>query len=418
MSNEGVEQEASTVTLSELRGRVGAVDSEAIGALALELLKMWAPPGREGPVAERLARAFREVAGLEEVTLDHEFPNSPSVIAWLRGGEPGPTIQWHGHTDAIDVPHAPPYRDGDTLHGRGSCDMRAACAAMVEAARMFKAAGLPARGNVLITLHGLHESGGNEPLHRLIARGVHGDAVISGEVGGGRTLCVATLGLTFWEIVIQRAGGVVHETNAGADMVMPIRVGVELTQRLATLNARLRERVHTYLGSESVYVGKFVSGDYNNTVPDRCELAGTRRHGPGTTLGAVGEELEAIVDELRRASGAVITTKITPISEAWTVDTAHPLIVAVRQANREITGRDLEFIGTRSAGNAGHFWEEAGIPTAYYGAEYATAHSDHEQVSVRDLGRIAAGFALASAIYLENADAGRPAATTRRASAK
>lgn len=387
--------------LAELRALVRAIDPEPIGSLALELLQIWAPPGHEAPVALRLARAFREVAGLDEVTVDDEFPNSPSVVAWLRGRAPGPTVQWHGHMDAIDVPHASPRRDGDTLHGRGAADMRAACAAMVESARMLKAAGLPARGNVLITLHGLHESGGNEPLHRLIERGVHGDVVISGELGGGRTLPVASMGLTFWEIVIQRTGGVVHETVAGPEVIQPLRVGTELVDRLNALGSRLRARSHPYVGSESLYVAKFVCGDYYNTVPERCVLAGTRRHGLGTTLAAVRDELEALVDEVRRQSGADIKTTWTSIAEALTLDTGHPIVAAIRQANREVAGRDLEFVGSRAAGNAVHFWEEAGIPTVYYGADYVTAHSDHEQVSVRDLGRVAGGIALASALYLE-----------------
>lgn len=362
---------------------------------------MWAPPGREAQVAKRLARALRDIAGLTEVALDEEFPGSPSVIAWMRGSEPGSTIQWHGHTDAIDVPHAPAHREGDILLGRGACDMRAACAAMVWAAKALRESGFPRRGNVLITLHGLHESGGNEPLHRLIERGIHGDAAISGELGAGRTLAVASMGLTFWRITVRRPGGTMHETNAPADVVRPLEVGRLLMARLDELNARLGQRLHPRIGGESVYVGTFVSGDYFNTVPERCELAGTRRHGPGTTLAAVRDELEALVEAVRQETGAEIESEWNGIAEAFTLDLEHPIVGALRQANRVLTGRDLELVGSRAAGNAVHFQQEAGIPCVYYGADYSTAHSDHESVSVTDLGRIAGGYALASALYLE-----------------
>lgn len=390
---------------SGLLERARGIDAEEIGTLALELLEMWAPPGRESLVAARLARAFREIAGLGEVTLDAEFLGSPSVIAWMRGCEPGPTIQWHGHLDAIDVPHAPARREGDTLHGRGACDMRAACAAMVWAAKVLRESGLPRCGNVLITLHGLHESGGNEPLHRLIARGIHGDAAISGELGAGRTLAVASMGLTFWRITARRPGGTVHETNVPDEGVRPLEVGRLLLQRLDELHARLQQRVHPRLGGESVYIGKFVCGDYFNTVPEQCELAGTRRHGPGTTLSAVRDELEALVASVREETGTDIEANWNGIAEAFSLDLEHPIVSALQQANRDLTGRDLELVGSRASGNAVHFQQEAGIPCVYYGADYSTAHSDHESVSVADLGRIAGGYALASARYL----AGPPA---------
>ncbi|MBI2755642.1 MAG: M20/M25/M40 family metallo-hydrolase [Chloroflexi bacterium] len=394
---------APTVLPDGLVERARAIDAEAIGALAFELLSMWAPPGHETEVAVRLAAAFREVAGLDDVQLDEEFPGSPSIIAWLRGDEPGPTIQWHGHLDAIDVPHAPARREGDTLHGRGACDMRAACAALVWAAKALRESGLPRRGNVLITLHGLHESGGNEPLHRLIERGIHGDAAISGEVGGGLTLPVASLGLTFWSIVVKRPGGSLHETNAAPDLLRPLAVGRLLLERLDRLNERLAAHTHPYVGAESVYVGKFTCGDYFNTVPERCELAGTRRHGPGTSLAAVRDELEGLVEAVRHETGADIETHWNSIAEAFSLDPSESIVAAIREANIAVTGHDLSLVGMRASGNAVHFQQEARIPAVYYGADYSTAHSDHESVSVSDLARIAGGYALASALYLEGA---------------
>jgi succinyl-diaminopimelate desuccinylase len=392
-----------TAAIDTLLERARALDPEPIGALALETLEMWAPPGHEAAVADRLAAAFRDVAGLADVSLDEEVPGSPSVVAWLRGSGPGPTVQWHGHLDAIDVPHAAPRRDGDILHGRGACDMRAACVAMVYAARLLREVGLPMRGNVLITLHGLHESGGNEPLHALIKRGVHGNAVISGELGAGVTLPVCSLGLTFWSITIRRSGGTVHETNAPEAIVRPLDVARIIMARLDELNARLSQRVHPYVGSESVYVGKLVCGDYFNTVPERCEMAGTRRHGPDSNLTAVRDELEALVEAVRRETGAQIDTDWNGIAEAFSLDTEEPIVAAVREANRRLTGRDLTFVGVRASGNAVHFQQEAHVPTVYYGADYSTAHSDHESVSVTDLARIAGGYALTSALYLAGA---------------
>jgi LysW-gamma-L-lysine carboxypeptidase len=170
------------LSLADLRDACRTIDPEPIASLALDLLHIWSPPGREAVIADRMAAELSDAGA--RVRLDREYPDSPSVIAEL-GSADGPTIQWHGHLDAIDVEHTPPERLGDRLIGRGAADMKGPDAAMVAAVRLLRAHDQPIAGRVLITLHGKHESGGNEPLHALIARGIHGDAVITGELGGG-----------------------------------------------------------------------------------------------------------------------------------------------------------------------------------------------------------------------------------------
>lgn len=107
-----------------------------------------------------LAAAALRDAGAEDVTVDGEFPASPSVIGWLRGAEPGPTLQWHGHLDAINNDQGPVRREGNLIYGRGAADMKGALAAEIAAVRVLRAAGLPRRGSVLVTFHGLHEEVG------------------------------------------------------------------------------------------------------------------------------------------------------------------------------------------------------------------------------------------------------------------
>ena len=385
------------MTDADLRSICAAIDPEPIADLTLDLLRMWTPPGAEGPVAERLADEL-STAGVR-VRLDREFPASPTVIGEI-GAAGGPAIQWHGHLDAIDVEHAPPERRGDLLIGRGSADMKGPDAAMVAAARLLAEHGVPAGGRVLITFHGMHETGGNEPLHALIARGIHGDAVITGELGGGVELPIAGLGLTFWEIVVERAGMALHENSTDADTVDPVEVGRLLHAELAALRARLAAMP----GDDpkpSLFVGKFVAGDYFNRLPVRAELAGTRRHDETSDLGSVADELRAVVDGVRERTSARIDLRSTPIAESFAVDPGEPIVAAVRDAHRDLFGRDLRLSRSRVASNAVHFVREAGIPAVAYGPDPATNHSDREALPVAELARIAGGFALSSAYYLD-----------------
>lgn len=388
------------MAFDQLLAACRSADPEPTAALTLDLARIRSPPGAEAEIAHRLAGELTRAGA--RVRLDDEFPDSPSVLAELGPGEgpgEGPTLQWHGHLDAIDVPHDPPRREGDRLVGRGTADMKGSLAAMVHAVRLLRAHDLPDRGRVLITLHGLHESGGNEPLHALIRRGIHGDAVITGELGGGRYLPIAGLGLTFWTIVVTRPGMSVHEAVGGPDTIDPVEVGRLLHGELAGLRDDLARR-----GGDaprpSLFVGKFVAGDYVNRIPVSAELAGTRRHDTTTTPEQVIDELRQIVERTGARTGADIALDAIAVADSFEVAADERIVTATRAAHRDLTGSDLPTRRVGVATNAVHFVREAGIPAVGYGPDHATNHSDRESIAVSELGRIAGGFALATAHFL------------------
>jgi acetylornithine deacetylase/succinyl-diaminopimelate desuccinylase-like protein len=384
-------------TANELVNACRRIDPEPIADLALELLRIWSPPGDERAMAERTATALSEAGA--RVRLDEAFDGSPSVIGELGTGHP--TLQWHGHLDAIAVEHEAPRRDGDLLVGRGAADMKGPLAAMIGAAGLLRDHDLPGRGRVLITFHGRHESGGNEPLHELIRRGIHGDAVITGELGGGRELPVGGLGLTFWEAVIERPGMAVHETLVQPGMVDPVEIGRALHDALADLRDRLAARPGPRPGA-SLFIGRFTAGDYPNRLPARAVLQGTRRHDLDERLADVEADLKTVVADVSTRTGVPIDLTVTPIAEAFDVDPDDPIVRAMRGAHRDLWGNELELVRSRVATNAVHFVQEAGIPAIAYGPDHATNHSDHEVLAVSELSRLAGGFALATARWLED----------------
>ena len=127
------------MSTADLLRLTAALDPEPIAELATRMLEIWSPPGAEVEMAALAHRALI-AAGAEDATIDDEFPASPSVIAWLRGQEPGPTIQWHGHLDAISAPQGPVRREADVIYGRGAADMKGALAAEIEAVKLLRAA--------------------------------------------------------------------------------------------------------------------------------------------------------------------------------------------------------------------------------------------------------------------------------------
>jgi len=84
-----------------------------------------------------------EQIGMDVELLDDVFPNAPTVVGRLRGDRPGPTIVLNGHLDTVPIRHDPPRLAGDLIYGRGSADMKGACACAAASARSWRASGPP-----------------------------------------------------------------------------------------------------------------------------------------------------------------------------------------------------------------------------------------------------------------------------------
>src|SRR5207247_719662 len=97
--------------------------------------------GEGGAVADRLAQLLHD----EGFTVERPaggHPTAPAVVVRLRGGRPGPTLQFDGHLDTVHLPFVPPAVDGDNVRGSGACDMKGGVAAAVEALRVLRDTGV------------------------------------------------------------------------------------------------------------------------------------------------------------------------------------------------------------------------------------------------------------------------------------
>ncbi len=372
------------------------VDPQRITQLTLDMVRIPSPPGEERSVSELYADVLRD-AGLE-VELDYEFPSSPSVVAWLRGSGRGPTLQLDGHTDTVDLPGPEPRFENGFIHGRGSEDMKASLAAMAEAARIVRAAGVKLKGDLLLTAHGRHESATNETLISLIEKGVYGDAVIVTELGG-KDLPVKGMGLAFWELRIAGDEEGIHETVAEAGAPHAVMAGYRAVQLLQEKAAELADIRHPYLGAESIFIGRFQGGDYFNRMPASCVIAGTRRFGPGCSLDAIREEFSSLAARVHEESGAEVEVWLDGI-EGYSVDENERLAEVLLHSHQQVTGEKLPLAGTRAAANVPHFVHLAHVPALYYGASYLTAHSELERVELAQVVRATKVYIHAILAYL------------------
>jgi acetylornithine deacetylase/succinyl-diaminopimelate desuccinylase-like protein len=364
------------------------VDADRLRDLTLELVAIESPTGDTEDVARRYAQRLEEI-GMEVEVLEEVFPATPIVIGRLRGGEPGPSVVLNGHLDTVPIPHEPARIENGSVYGRGSADMKGALACAAETARVLKATG-PFPGELVIIAIGMHEAPGGrgEDLTWLLREhGFRSDYAVVCELTGD-TFLAAHMGQATVEITIGRPGIVTHELKTAAGTPHPIVAAGRVIDAIAARNAELAATEHPWVGAETYFLGEVHGGDFYNRFPTTCRIVGTRRWAPGNTLEAVDAEYRALLAGLAAETGCEIELDLKLVRGAYEIDPAHPLLLALRESYRDVTGKSLEPVGIKVVAD-GALFTAAGIPTVYHGPVGSGAHADVEFMPIDELVRAA-----------------------------
>jgi acetylornithine deacetylase len=369
---------------------VAGVSAERLRDLTVELVEVASPTGDTAAVAELYGRRLAE-AGLEVELLTDAFPATPTVVGRVRGDRPGPTIVLNGHLDTVPIPHAPPRLEGGVIHGRGTADMKGACAAAAEAARVL--AGTSFAGELVVLAIGLHEApdGRGQDLAHLLATGFTADLAVVCELSGAGEVAVAHMGQATAEITISRPGMPTHELTTPRGTPHPLHAAARVVEEVGRRRDELGLVDHPWVGAETYFVGELHGGDFYNRFPTTCRIVGTRRWAPGNTLAAVEAEYRALLARVAADTGCGIELDLRLVREAYSIDLSHPLLHALEDAYRSVTGQPLERVGVKSVAD-GALFAAAGIPTVYHGPVGAGAHADEESMPVAELVRAASTY--------------------------
>ncbi len=366
-----------------------SVSADRVRDLTLELVEIESPTGATAEVARLYARRLEEI-GMEVEVLDERFPRTPIVIGRLRGTKPGPTIVLNGHLDTVPIPHDPPRIEGGSIYGRGSADMKGACAAAAEAVRVFAEAG-PFRGEVVVVAIGLHEAPGGrgEDLTYLLhEHGFTADMAVVCELSGDGEVAVAHMGQATAEITISRPGMPTHELKTAEGTPNPLMAAAKVLDAIGHRTEELAGDEHPWVGAETYFVGEVHGGDFYNRFPTTCRIVGTRRWMPGNTLEAVDAEYRELLAGVAAETGCRIDLDLKLVRGAYEIDGDHELLGALESAYEEVTGRRLERVGVKVVAD-GAVFAGAGIPTVYHGPVGSGAHADVEFMPVDELVRAA-----------------------------
>lgn len=334
----------------------------------------------EARVAGVCADRLRE-AGFA-VDLHEVAPGRPNVVA--RHGAGDPVFVLNGHTDTVGVEGmrvAPftPTRRGGRLYGRGSCDMKAGLACLIEAARRVATAGHPGTLVVALTCDEEHASMG---MAALVGRGLRAHGAVVCEPTG---LAVMPAHKGFAWIEVEFRGRAAHGSRpeVGVDAV---RHAAAFVRALDDLEAELARRpAHPLLGHGSVHVGTIRGGTAPSVYPDRCTVVVERRTLPGEGGPAVLAEAEALLDEVRRAIPELnATARLGLVRPGTEVPGEHPLVASFGAALAR-RGLPAEARGMSAWVDAA-LLNEAGVPAVCFGpGSIVHAHAADESVEVDQL---------------------------------
>ena len=381
----------------QLDAIVTDIDPTAIARDTFEFVQVASETGNEGPGSQFFADLCRH-AGLE-VEVDLVEKDRPNVYARLpgEGGDSNTgtgVLLFNGHVDTIPIGQSdPPALADGWVIGRGSEDMKGGLVATVHAAAALRKAGI--RLNHDLWLSGVvgHETpaGKKEGPKRLIecVREGHipADSVVV--VEGPNAIWSAGLGSVMFSITLSSHHGVVHT------IAVPYALG-NILETFANWQQHFdREPAHPLCGRQVVNIGHVEGGDYPNRLPTPLLLRGQRRWSTAFDADHIAEELQDLCDDVAKRSGLRVDLQMESPHEAWETPPRDPIVRALRSAALYTTGHNPRLIGM-ALGCDANLYANAPIPTACYGPEYATAHSDHERIAVERLVQCAKVYALAA----------------------
>ncbi|HUR08626.1 MAG TPA: ArgE/DapE family deacylase [Nonomuraea sp.] len=394
-------------------------DTETVNLLA-ETVRVPSVTGTdaESDLQHRLARVLTEAdldvdvwkLDLEALGRHAGFPGTEAprtegygVVA-VTGGEGIPALALQGHVDVVPIGDPAQWAGndpfaaritGDTLHGRGACDMKAGLVANLAVVRALAKAGVRLARPLAVHCVISEEDGGLGAFATL-ARGHTAEAAVITEPTGGAVITANAGALTFR---MEVAGRAAHAATR-YEGVNAVEVFWPVFEAIRRLEAERNRDVPALFGGNAlpypIEIGTVRAGDWASSVPDLL-----------VAEGRMGVRL----DEDPAAARAAFEAAVLSVAHPWLRDhppaitwpggqfasgrlpEAHPLLAEVAGAIADTTGtRPIETAAPY--GSDLRLYAAGGIPALHYGpGDVRYAHAPREQVELRELREVTRALA-------------------------
>lgn len=379
------------------------------------------PPGDEESVANVIIEKMKNLDITEIEKLEKE-KGRPNVLAWVRGRRDRPLLMLNAHIDTKPVGEEKEWRvdpfsaeiiDGE-MYGRGTCDMKAAAAAMIMAAGLIKKVKAQLNGSLLLAMTADEEAGGSFGVEWLILeRGLKADAAIVGEPSGIDTsfefLNLASRGVFCFDLDVH--GTQMHSSLS--DLKGGINASVKLSNILSRMQSELKlayEPHPLYPQGVTINPGVFINGGvYYGVVPGLCTAGNDIRILPGMLKEQIIKDVDSFLDMLKGEDPELkVQAKPRVFVEPMEISSEEPIVQACIEAYQNVFGYKPK-IGGYPAGVDARFMVNQGkfpaVP-AFGPGLLPISHGPNERVPVIDIIRATKVYALAALEYLSVNDSG------------
>jgi len=349
-------------------------------------------------------------------------PLKPNIVAKVPG-ESKRKILWVGHLDVVpegkpDTWTHPPYSgkitDDGFIHGRGTSDMKGACAAAMVAARILNGLKEPLPNNVEFWFTADEEIGGGDGARWLSeTKRFQGDVCIIGDgYAGGRDYPCIDLGCkggTPTKLIAR--GKTAHGStpflgdnaitkltkaipwvekikdfrlDLPPELEEPIKSTIEFMQKNLTITGEQAEALERAFHYPTVSCNIINGGVKRNVVPDYAEAEFDIRLTPGSKPLKVKARIEELVKEVDIAGIEVSVMARETAGYYESPDT--PFARQLSETIQKVTGRVPSFKILTGGTDAVSIKRFTGIPCLGYGTGLTgMAHQPNEHISIDNL---------------------------------
>lgn len=321
------------------------------------------------------------------------------LVAARRGRGEGPSLLLNAHVDVVPPGDLAAWGrfapfdgtvDGETVSGRGACDMKGGLVAAFWAVRALTALRVPLVGDLLLSCVQGEEDGGLGT-YATLARGWRAAACIIPEPTSLDVVPANAGSLTFRLRVHGRATHA-SRRSSGVSAVEKLFPVLAALRRLET--ARNRDVDPLMARWDIAYpieIGRVHAGDWASSVPDLLVAEGRCGVALDETLEHAQAQFSATVSQ---ACASDPWLRDHPVEVEWwggrflsgCTDSAASILGTLRQAHAQASGRRQETWGAPYGSDLRLMTGMAGVPTVQYGpGDAALAHGPREHVRVDEV---------------------------------
>ena len=366
------------------------------------------PPGNTAAALEVVSQKLGDVK-IEPAILAREA-HQPNLIAALGKPEGHPCLTYHAHIDTVpagdlDRWHTDPYCGvllNDRVCGRGAGDDKGSVAAQVMAMVTLARAGIDLQGKLQLAIVADEESGGLQGTRYLRSEGyLKPDLLVIGEQTKNQVAITERVTCGIDLTVFGKAAHGAMPWEGDNAVLKAAKVLVWLQEDLFPI---LEAKMHPYLPSPTLNIGKIRGGIQWNIVPERCVIDMDRRLMPGETREMAMHEIH---QSLQRFSEKVEPLEYRLQSEgdvAACIDTSDddPFVLAANDILADVCGEKRQLTGYLQTSD-GRWFAEDGFPIILFGpSDPAVAHAPNEYVLVEQMVEATRFFTLLAMRLLSN----------------